>query len=508
MDRREIKTVLIANRGEIAVRVARACRELGIESVVVASEADRGALHTRVADRVIEIGPGPAVESYLRTDRVLAAAAECGADAIHPGYGFLSQSAEFADAVEAAGFAFVGPSGDSMRLMGDKTSARRAMAAAGVPIVPGFEGEGDEDVETLRVEAIRIGFPLLVKAAAGGGGRGMRIVRAADELDEALDSARREAEKAFSNGRLFLERYLEGARHVEIQVLADGHGRCLHLLERECSIQRRYQKIVEESPSPMLDPAWRARMGQAAVRASEACGYVGAGTVEFLALQSGEFFFLEMNTRLQVEHPVTELLVGLDIVAWQLRVAAGEALPWSQEEIVGQGHAIECRVNAEDPGTDFVPSTGHVRLAVFPSGPGVRVDQGFESGDEVPIHYDSLLAKIIVHAEDRDAAMRRMRAALESSAVLGIRTNLEYLKSILDHEVFVRGEATTAFVTEHMQDWESSAPDGSEPPEEALVAMALSEFLGRGGGAVASDGPESGDASSPWDVPDGWRAGS
>ncbi len=501
----DIRSVLIANRGEIAVRVARACRELGVRAIAVHSEADRGARHTRVADLSVEIGPGPASESYLRGDVLVAAAKEAGADAIHPGYGFLSQNADFADEVEAAGLRFVGPSGDAMRLMGDKTAARRAMAEAGVPVVPGFEGDGSEDLRTLRAEAVRIGFPLLVKAAAGGGGRGMRIVREEAELEDALASAGREAEKAFGNGRLFLERFLESARHVEIQVLADRHGRCLHLRERECSVQRRYQKIVEEGPSPLLDDALRDAMGRAAVRAAEACGYVGAGTVEFLVVPGGEFFFLEMNTRVQVEHPVTELVVGIDIVGWQLRIAGGEALPYAQDDVRGLGHAIECRINAEDPAHDFAPSTGRILLAAYPEGPGIRVDTGFESGDEVPIHYDSLVAKLLVHAEDRPAAIRRMRSALDRTSILGISTNVEYLKAILDHEVFRRGEATTTFIADHMAAPPADAE--AETPDEALIAAALFEFATPRSGRADDSAPREGDVHSPWDVTDGWRAG-
>jgi acetyl-CoA carboxylase biotin carboxylase subunit len=501
-----MKKLLIANRGEIAVRVARAARELGIATVAVASEADRAALHARTADEVVEIGPAPARESYLRADRLIEVARERGCDAVHPGYGFLSQSAAFADAVARAGLVFVGPPAAAIRLMGDKTAARRTMAAAGVPIVPGDAGEGTLDPAALARAAAETGFPVLLKAAAGGGGKGMRIVRAAGELAAAAESARREAEKAFGDGRLFVEKWIEDARHVEIQVLADAHGACVHLFERECSVQRRYQKIVEESPSPALDAALRARMGEAAVAAARACGYVNAGTIEFLLGRDRSFYFLEMNTRLQVEHPVTELVTGVDIVEWQLRIAAGEPLGFGQADLVRRGHAIECRVNAEDPGADFAPSTGRVLLAAWPGGPGVRVDAGVETGDEVPIHYDPLIAKVIVHAETRTGAIRRMEEALARTAVLGISTNIGYLRAVLAHPVFREGEATTSFVTRELAAWR---PPPAEPGDAALAAMAIAEVLAadhaaNGGAPVDA---AAGDRTSPWARADGYRVG-
>jgi acetyl-CoA carboxylase biotin carboxylase subunit len=495
---RPIRKLLIANRGEIAVRIARACDELGIATVGVASEADRAACHTRSVGEVVEIGPAPARESYLRGERIIAAALERGCDAVHPGYGFLSQSADFADAVERAGLVWVGPPGAAIRLMGDKTAARRAMAAAGVPVVPGSAGED------LAREAGRVGFPLLVKAAAGGGGKGMRIVREAGELADALESARREAEKAFGDGRLFLERYVEDARHVEIQVLADAQGACVHLFERDCSIQRRYQKLVEESPSPMLDPALRARMGEAAVAATRAAGYVNAGTIEFLVGKDLSFYFLEMNTRLQVEHPVTEMVTGVDLVEAQIRIAGGAPLWFGQADLAQRGHAIECRVNAEDPAADFAPSTGKVLLARFPRGPGVRVDAGVETGDEVPIHYDPLMAKIIVHAATRDAAIRRMERALARTAILGVATSIPFLRAVLAHPVFRAGEATTAFIGREIA---GLRPAGA-PPDDALVVMALAELLAadrRGNGGPGETGPAA--AFDPWARADGFRPG-
>jgi 3-methylcrotonyl-CoA carboxylase alpha subunit len=500
MATRNIRRLLIANRGEIAVRIARCARTLGIGTVAVASDADLAAHHVRQADRVVAIGPPPAAQSYLRGDALIAAARETSCDAIHPGYGFLSQNGAFADAVAAAGLIFVGPPGDAMRLMGDKTSARRAMEAAGVPVVPGFQGDGAEPPAVLRREALRIGFPLLVKAAAGGGGRGMRIVENEAGLDAAIEGASREAEKAFGDGRLFLERFLPAAHHVEIQVLADAHGNAVHLLERECSVQRRYQKLIEEAPSPLLDAKLRAAMGQAAVRAALACGYVGAGTVEFLATEAGEFFFLEMNTRLQVEHPVTEAVTGLDLVKLQLEVAAGSPLPFAQEAVTARGHAIECRINAEDPAADFAPSSGRLLAVDWPRGPGVRVDEGYVAGDEISTHYDSLIAKIIVHAATREDAIARMRNALRETAVLGVATNAEFLAAVLDHEKFRAGRATTTFVRDEMG---SFAPRDPSPSVDESIAIALFDALPR----TAAGSSQGAVRPDPWSVADGFRPG-
>ncbi len=499
--RRTLRRVLIANRGEIAVRVARALAERGIESVAVASDVDAGACHVRAADRVVAIGGAKPGESYLRGDVIIAAAKSTGCDAIHPGYGFLSQNATFADAVEAAGIAFIGPGGAAMRLMGDKSAARRAMAAAGVPVVPGFEGNGDESAAVLAKEADRVGFPLLVKASAGGGGRGMRIVRERGALAEALAGARREAEQAFGDGRVFLERFVENARHVEIQVIADARGNCVHLLERECSIQRRYQKIVEESPSPVVDDALRERMGKAAVDAARACGYRNAGTIEFLVAPDRSFFFLEMNTRLQVEHPVTELVTGIDLVHAQLAVAEGSDLPWRQDAIRGRGHAIECRVNAEDPVADFAPSIGRIHRATWPRLPGVRVDAGYETGDEISRHYDGLIAKVIVHAADRPAAIARMQSALARTAVLGVATNVEYVRAILAHPVFAAGGATTAFIPEHMGGFAAARPSATA---DEIIALALAEWHATAKPAAGGHRVERHD---PWGARDGFRTG-
>jgi acetyl-CoA carboxylase biotin carboxylase subunit len=446
----KIQRLLIANRGEIAVRIIRACKELGITSVAVASEADGAALHTREADEVVFIGPALAQESYLAQEKILSAARERKCNAVHPGYGFLSQNPAFADAVTKAGMIWVGPPPSAMRLMGDKPAARSCMEQAGVPVVPGFQGEGTESVDTLAQEAALIGFPLLVKAAAGGGGKGMRIVRNAESLGEAVEGARHEARASFGDDRIFLERFVEHAHHIEVQVLADSQGQVVHLFERECSIQRRYQKIIEEAPSPIINEETRDKMTRTAVTAAKACGYVNAGTVEFLYNPSeNTYFFLEMNTRLQVEHPLTEWITGIDLVKAQLHIAEGNGLPWKQDEIKRHGHAIECRIYAESPGENFAPSTGVVLRALWPQGPGIRVDQGVESGDQVSVYYDPLLSKITAFDSTRESALSKMLAALTNTAVLGIDTNLRFLSRILSSETYRSGRAHTTFIEEN-----------------------------------------------------------
>ncbi len=462
--------VLIANRGEIAVRIIHACRELGIASLAVYSQADAGARHARMADEALDIGPAAATDSYLRGERLIAAARAHGADAIHPGYGFLAENADFAKAVIDAGLRFIGPPPQAIRAMGDKAQARSLMEAAGVPVVPGYQGS-DQSESRLLAEAGRIGYPLMVKAAAGGGGKGMRIAHTAAELPEALAAARREAAHAFGDDRLILERYIANGRHIEIQVLADQHGHIVHLNERECSIQRRHQKIIEEAPSPYMNPELRANMGAAAVAAAEAVGYTNAGTVEFIVdPQSGDAYFLEMNTRLQVEHPVTELTTGLDLVAWQMRIAAGAELPPGlRQPYPPCGHAIECRLYAEDPAHGFLPDSGPVLRFIPPAGPGIRVDSGIATGDTVSTHYDPLLAKIIVHAEDRPAAIRRMQKALRATALLGLHSNLAFLQAVLAHPRFQAGDTTTRFIAEHLPQWQPP----SSLPIEVLIAAAL-----------------------------------
>jgi acetyl-CoA carboxylase biotin carboxylase subunit len=498
--------ILIANRGEIAARIIRACREMGIAAAAIYSEADRRALHVRLADEAVPVGPAPAGESYLSIERVLQTARQTGAQAIHPGYGFLSENPRFARAVQQAGLTFIGPTPEAMEAMGDKGRARARAQAAGVPVVPGYQGEAQDD-DSLAREAERIGYPALIKAAAGGGGKGMRVVRAPEEFREAAQAARREGAHAFGDDRLILERYIPRARHIEIQVLGDAHGNLLHLFERECSVQRRHQKIIEETPSPYLTPELRAQMGRAAVAAARAAGYHNAGTVEFIVdPQRGEFFFLEMNTRLQVEHPVTELVTGLDVVQWQIRIAAGEALPFRQEELRQRGHAIECRLYAEDPANNFLPAVGPLLRFVEPAGPGVRVDAGYTSGDEVSIHYDPMIAKVIAWAEDRPAALRKMRAALRETVLLGLTNNNAFLQDVLADADFQRGAVSTTWVEEHFGDWQ---PPRCELPPEVLAAAALTHFRGgQGSGpALPALGGERGDPYSPWAVPSGFRPG-
>jgi pyruvate carboxylase subunit A len=439
-------TVLIANRGEIALRVIRACRDLGVRSVAVHSEPDAGAAFVRLADEAVEIGPAAPSQSYLRIDRIIEAAQSTGAQAIHPGYGFLSENQSFARACAEAGIAFVGPPPEAMAAMGEKVPARQRMEAAGVPVVPGSGALRDAD-EALAAAA-RVGYPVLVKASAGGGGIGMRVARDEAELRTGLEAAKSTAERAFGDATVFLERYVEEPRHIEIQVLADTHGSTIHLGERECSIQRRHQKVLEESPSPVVDPEQRERMGAAAVTAARAVGYVNAGTVEFI-YSRGEFFFLEMNTRLQVEHPVTEEVQGVDLVVEQLRIAAGEPLSLRQETLAPRGWAIECRVNAEDPLRDFMPTPGRVTVYREPSGPGVRVDSSLAVASTVSPHYDPMIAKLIVWGPTREAAVARMRRALREYVIGGITTNIPFHLALLDEPDFVAGRLSTHFIPEH-----------------------------------------------------------
>ncbi len=443
----DFDTLLIANRGEIACRVIRTARAMGLRTVAVHSDADADAPHVRLADAAVHIGPSPVGESYLRPERILAAAKASGAGAIHPGYGFLSENAAFAEAVEAAGLVFVGPPVEAIRVMGDKARAKRAMIAAGVPCVPGYQGEDQSDAALVR-EARAIGFPLMVKAAAGGGGRGMRLVHAEKALAGAIGLARSEAENAFGSGELILERAIIRPRHVEIQVFADAHGTVLHFGERDCSVQRRHQKVIEEAPCPVMTAALREAMGRAAIEAARAVDYRGAGTVEFLLGQDGAFYFLEMNTRLQVEHPVTEAITGLDLVELQIRVARGEPLGLAQADVRLRGHAIEVRLYAEDPDADFLPSTGRALLWHPPSGAGIRVDAGLETGGEISPFYDPMVAKIIAHGASREDARKRLVRALQGTALFGPRTNRDFLIDAMQRPAFIEGAATTAFIGE------------------------------------------------------------
>ncbi|MEZ4266965.1 MAG: biotin carboxylase N-terminal domain-containing protein [Myxococcota bacterium] len=465
---RPFKRLLVANRGEIARRIIRTAKRLGYETVAVYSEADRGAPHVSEADVAVLLGPAPAAESYLDVSRILRAAQISGADALHPGYGFLSENADFARRCVEAGLVFVGPTADTIERMGSKIAAKALMIEHGVPVVPGFHEPGADDAR-IRAEALALGMPVLLKASAGGGGKGMRVVRAADQLDAAISGARREALSAFADDALLVERYVESPRHIEVQIFGDAHGGLVHLFERECSIQRRHQKIVEESPAPNLAPAVRDAILAAGLRAGRALGYRSAGTVEFVVAPDGAFYFLEVNTRLQVEHPVTEMVTGLDLVALQLAVAEGEPLPFEQQELTSRGHAIECRLYAEDPARDYLPMAGPVLDFTVPAGEGVRVDTGVETGSEVSVHYDPMLAKIITHGATRDEAARRMRRTLARTSVLGLPTNREFLLWLLDDPAWRAGRCTTHFLVERQACYPAEAPESSAQ-HAAIVA--------------------------------------
>ncbi len=466
--------VLIANRGEIAVRVIRACRELGLGTVAVFSDADRQALHVRYADEAYRLGPAPSRDSYLRIDKIIDIAHKSGAKAIHPGYGFLAERAEFAQACRDAGLAFIGPNPSSIAAMGDKAVARATVSRAGVKVVPGTEGEGSLSDEELLALAPSIGFPLLVKATAGGGGKGMREVNRLEDMAILLNAARREAEASFGDGNVYLEKLVEGARHIEIQILADGQDNVIHLGERECSIQRRHQKLLEECPSPFVgeDEEFRQELGAVAVRAAQAVNYVNAGTIEFLVDKDKNFYFLEMNTRLQVEHPVTEMVTGIDIVKEQIRIARGRCLRHRQEDIHAKGWAIECRINAEDPYNNFIPSTGRITHTLLPTGPGVRVDTGVYIGFEVSPYYDSLISKLIVWGDTRGEAILRMRRALEEYKILGVHSNIPFHQRLMDSHRFMGGQYDTRFVEERFSIEE--AEEGKEVfPDIAAILATL-----------------------------------
>src|SRR5689334_9592004 len=463
--------VLIANRGEIAVRVMRACREMGIATVAVFSDVDRGALHVTKADEAYLVGPAPARESYLNVAKILEVARSCGAEAIHPGYGFLSENARFARACAETGIKFIGPPPSAMELMGSKTRARTAMQAAGVPMVPGSaRGLSVSEAEEM---AAKVGFPVMIKAAAGGGGKGMRLVRTPAELKPSFETAQSEALRSFNDGEIYLEKFIENPRHIEIQVLADEHGNVVYLGERECSVQRRHQKVIEEAPSAIIDEDMRQRMGAVAVQAAKSAGYTNAGTIEFLVDAQRNFYFLEMNTRLQVEHPVTELVTGLDLVHLQLRIACGEKLPFRQQDVTLRGHAIECRIYAEDPENNFFPSPGKITKLSRPSGPGVREDSGVYEGWTVPLDYDPMLSKLIVHASDRATAIARMRRALDEYFVGGIQSNLPLFRRILEHPEFVAARIDTGFLDRLLAAKPGPAASGGGLQEIAAVAAAL-----------------------------------
>jgi acetyl-CoA carboxylase biotin carboxylase subunit len=468
----KISKVLIANRGEIAVRIIRACRDLGIPTVAVYSDADRTALHVRYADEAVNIGAPPPRESYLRIDKIIDAARKTGADAIHPGYGFLSEREAFAGAVQEAGLIFIGPPPHAIATMGDKQAARETVKNAGVPVVPGTE-PGLKDDELIAVANREVGFPLMVKAAAGGGGKGMRMVRSSEDLPAALVTARREAESAFGDGRVYIEKLVEGARHVEFQILADMHGNTVHLGERECSIQRRHQKLVEESPSPIMDDSLRQRMGEMAIKAAQSVGYINAGTIECLVDKDKHFYFLEMNTRLQVEHPVTELVTGIDIVKEQIRIARGRRMGPTESFMEPRGWAIECRINAEDPYNNFIPSVGKISTMIVPTGPGVRVDSGVYSGFEITPNYDSMIAKLIVWGDTRSEAILRMRRALSEFLIMGVKHNIPFHMNLFNSVSFHAGRFDTKFVEEKFSMTTYEQPPTDAEVETAAIAATL-----------------------------------
>src|SRR4051794_38883435 len=499
MPARRIRKILIANRGEIACRVIRACRELDLATVAVFSEADREAVHVRMADEAVPLGPAPARDSYLRAEAVIEAARLTGADAVHPGYGFLSENAAFAEACAAAGLTFIGPPPAAIAAMGGKTSARALMQVAGVPVVPGDNGPGGKGFPTFeqaRVAAAALGYPVMLKAAAGGGGRGMRLVDGEDKLAAALAGAQREAKASFGDDTIYLEKAIVRARHVEIQVFGDEHGQVVHLFERDCSVQRRNQKVIEEAPCPILDEQTRARMGEVAVRAARNIGYVGAGTIEMLYDQgSNSFYFLEMNTRLQVEHPVTELITGVDLVRWQIAVAQGERLPLRQEQLERRGAAIQCRVYAEDP-VKFLPSPGTISSLRVPAGPGVRDDSGVTAGSVISVYYDPMISKLCVWASDRRAAIDRMRRALGEYHVGGIRTNLAFHRRVMRHPAFIAGDYDTGFIERHRADLQPAEPT-AEDLDRAAIAAALQAARAEPP-SDAESGARSGNDISAW----------
>ena len=498
MSARQLNSVLVANRGEIACRVMRTAKDLGLTTVAVHSATDRDARHCREADLCVDLGGSKAADSYLKIDKIIAAAHASGAQAIHPGYGFLSENAGFARAVEAAGLIFLGPPASAIEAMGSKSAAKALMERAGVPLVPGYHAEA-QDLETFRLASERIGYPVLLKATAGGGGKGMKVVEDVSQLAEALASAQREALSSFGDARMLVEKYVLKPRHVEIQVFADQHGHCLYLNERDCSIQRRHQKVVEEAPAPGLSTAQRRAMGESAVRAAQAIGYVGAGTVEFLLDARGDFFFMEMNTRLQVEHPVTEAITGLDLVAWQIRVACGEPLPITQAQVPLRGHAIEVRLYAEDPSNDFLPQTGRLRVyRESAAGTGRRVDSGVSEGDEVSPFYDPMLGKLIAWGDDREQARLRLLAMLDEFAIGGLKTNLSFLRRIIAHPAFAAAELDTDFIPRYQEDL-------LPPPHELPAAFwtAAAEAYRQ---SLTPDVRDD-DPNSPWALSSGFRCG-
>ncbi|MCK4348636.1 MAG: acetyl-CoA carboxylase biotin carboxylase subunit [Thermoplasmatales archaeon] len=493
--------VLIANRGEIAVRIIKACQEMGIKTVAVYSDVDKKAPHVQLADESINLGDPTPIESYLNIPKIIKSAQDVGADAIHPGYGFLAENPDFAQACKSKGIKFIGPSPDVISLMGDKIAAKKTMEQAGVPVIPGYHG-AKQDNASLVNEGKKIGFPLLVKAAAGGGGKGMRIVHSEDVLEESIESAKRESKSSFGNDTVFLEKYIDRPRHIEFQILADEHGNTIHLFERECSVQRRHQKIIEETPSPVMTPELREKMGNAAVKASKAAGYYNAGTVEFMVDGDLNFYFMEMNTRLQVEHPITEMTTGIDLAKWQLKIASGMELTLKQEDLIQRGHAIECRIYAEDPSNGFLPSIGTLERVESPTGPNVRNDTGIYAGMEVTPYYDPMLSKLVVSSENRAESINKMIWALSRYVVLGVTTNIPFLQKVLSHKEFKAGNITTHFIDNYFKDW-TIAKEGL--PIAAIMSLAVYDSMhSRTQETVRY---KESDPHSPWKHVGRWRMG-
>ena len=494
-----MRKILVANRGEIALRVMKACREMGIPTVAVYSTSDKGSLHVQFADEAVCIGSPPPLESYLNIEKIISTAKQTGADAIHPGYGFLAENSDFARRCAEESIIFIGPNHEAMRLLGNKIESRKTMVKAGIPVIPGMMA-GCAEVGSVVKEATQMGFPVLVKAAGGGGGKGMRIVRESKELEESLAACMREARSAFGDATIYLEKYIEKPRHVEFQILADTYGNVIHLFERECSIQRRYQKIVEETPSVALDRELREKMGNVAVQVAKTAGYTNAGTVEFLLDPTGKFYFLEVNARVQVEHPITEAVVGVDLVKQQIRIASGEKLTLKQEDLRQRGHAIECRIYAEDPENGFLPSAGKILFLKEPVGPGIRCDSGIWTGCEVSVHYDPILSKLVVWDETREQARRRMASALREYVILGIKTTVHFLADIMEHPAFAEGKTHTGFIPEHFSDWKLTEGD----PSETKIALLAAAALGRSGPAVRAFATAR-EVFSPWKSNSRWR---
>ena len=493
------KKILIANRGEIAIRIIKACQELGIKTIAIYSDVDVKAPHVLLADEAVNLGDPTPVESYLNIPKIIKIAQEKKAEAIHPGYGFLAENPDFAETCNKAGIKFIGPTPEVISLMGDKIAAKKTMEQAGVPIIPGYHGS-DQDNDSLVREGKKIGFPLLVKAAAGGGGKGMRIVKSEDALLESIESAKRESKSAFGNDTVFLEKYLEKPHHIEFQILADEHGNIIHLFERECSIQRRHQKIIEESPSPIVTSKLREKMGNAAVTAAKAVGYTNAGTIEFMVDESLNYYFMEMNTRLQVEHPVTEMTTGIDLAKWQLRIASGEKLTLTQKDLIQRGHAIECRIYAEDPKNGFLPSVGTLLKVEEPTGPNIRVDSGITTGNNVSPYYDPMLSKLITYAENRTDCINKMIWALSHYVVLGVTSNISFLKKVFEHTEFQKGNITTQFIDMYFKDWTVST---EALPVDALISLAVYDSMHSKKEEIVRY--KEADPHSPWKHVGRWR---